>query len=966
MTWLRMLSVGALGVWLAVSALVAQAEQSVRVGVYESGAYQHRNASGDYVGLHIEYLQEIAKHAQWEYRFVECASWEAAYAMLRAGEIDLLPGAYKDGARERQVLFSALPICCAYSTLGTRMDDTRFAYEEFEAFSRMRVGTIRGSKDERKFRSYCAENGAQPEIVSFGDVKALFGALRAGALDAVALTYLGKDSGLRSIARFAVEPLYFAGSKQRPEIMAALDRAQQKVCLQNPSYDAELYGKYFSGAWRSMPVFSKEEQAFIRQRKKVRVAYDANWAPLEYADMPAGVFSGMTADLFRQIGKMSGLEFEFIPYEEYAEAVQDAVAGNGVDALCGASEKERYQEDGGLRTTDVYLRAPVVMVRGGSGDRIAMPKGYALSRAVAAERRGQTVLYCDSVRDCFEALSRGKADVTYANTHIANYLLTNPRYERFSAVTLTNYADAVAVGVSPQADPRLYGILNKCVRAVSDDQVNEWILKNSVRPQHVNWRDFFYQHSMETVGALVSFFLVVVTALLCFILSKARDHERIRQILRSDALTGAWNLIEFRARAQSCVQEKDSRYALLYVDISRFKDVNDLFGFSGGDEVLRHFAQVLVGEQRQGECSARVSSDQFVLLWRYESWQRLLARTEEIGSAANALPLLRQKGCQLVLRFGVYVLLEEDRERDVSALLDFARYAHQSVKETHRSVTVLYDEAMQKSDQEQRALAGVMERALQKGEFVPYFQPKVDMSTHEIVGAEALVRWLHPARGLLLPGAFISFFERNGFVVEIDFYIYETVCACVRRWLDAGLLVRPVSCNFSRLHVKNQHFVQRVIETAKRHSVSPSYIELEITESVVMDDPAQALQQFAQLREAGFRVSIDDFGAGYSSLGMLQHLTADVLKLDRSLLAQGNLEKRRQAIIGGVVAMAKSLDMAVVCEGVENEQQADMLMGLGCFVAQSFYYGRPMPEDAFEQLLRADAGRHLRRRDLHL
>ena len=944
------------GLWLIGCALPLEAEQFVRVGVYEGGAYQRRDESGNYIGFNIDYLQELAKYAQWEYRFVECGSWENAYAKLQAGEIDLLPGVYRDREREDKLLFSALPLCYAHSALCVRADDNRFAYEDFEAISDMRVGVIRAGKDEKNFRSYCAENGTRPAIVPFGGVDALFQALESGSVDAAALTYLG-GGNVRTVARFAVEPLYFVTAKQRPELMEALDVAVQKIQLQDFNYGAKLYEKYFSGKEQRQPVFSPKEQAFIREAKKVRVAYDAHWAPLEYADLPAGVFSGMAAELFKRIGEMSGLEFEYVPYEDYLTGLENTSVENGVDVLSGVSEDESGWGGASLLRTSCYLRAPVVLVRAGGGDRIAMPRGYVLSRCVAAERPGRTVLYFDSVKDCFDALARGEADVTYVNTHIANYLLANPRYERFSAVTLTHYVDEIAIGVSPLADPRLYSILDKCVQAVPGDQISEWILKNSVRPQHINWRDFFYQHSMEAVGVLTAIFFVVVMALLGFIFSKAQDHKRIRQLLRNDALTGAWNLIEFRSRSRRFLQAKEKRYALLYADISRFKDVNDLYGFSGGDEVLRCFAGVLAEAAAEDECSARVSSDQFVLLWRYESWQKLLARTEAIGREINALPLLRQKGCQLVLRFGVYVLQDEDRARDVSTLLDFARYAHQTVKETHRSVTVLYDEAMQKSDQEQRALAGVMERALQNGEFVPYFQPKVDMSTHGIVGAEALVRWLHPTRGLLLPGAFIPFFERNGFIVEIDFYVYEKVCESIRRWLDEGLRVRPISCNFSRLHVKNQHFVQRVIATAQRYCVSPDYIELEITESVVMDDPAQALQQFAQLRQAGFRVSIDDFGAGYSSLGMLQHLTADVLKLDRSLLAQGNLEKRRQAIIGGVVAMAKSLDMSVVCEGVENEQQADMLMGMGCFVAQSFYYGRPMPADAFERLLRADDAR---------
>lgn len=961
MKWTKALIIGMVGLLLIGCLASAQASALVRVGFYEDGDYQHRLESGGYAGFNIAYLQEIAKFTQWEYQFVDCASWEQAYAKLAAGEIDILPAVYQSEERRREALFSLLPMCYVYSTLSVRPGELRFRYEDFSAVSKMRVGVIRGGKDAEYFQTYCRENGAQPEIVPYGETKALLKALEDRKLDAVAMTYPGRSSPLQSVARFAVQPMYFAVTRQRPELLAALDGAMQKLRLRDPKYEVALYEKYLSEAAQNAPVFSKDELAYIRSAGKIKVAYAANWAPLEYTDPQTGAFSGMSAELFKRIGEMSGLTFEFSPYADYLPAARAVAEGSGADILCGVSREQEAWSDNALLLTGLYLRAPVVMVRAGrAGDRIAMPRGYVLSRRIVQEHLNQAVFYFDSVEDCFDALARGAADVTYSNTHIANYLLANPRYEGFSVVTLTDYADEIAVGVSKFADPRLYAVLDKCVQAVPGAQMNDWILKNAARTRRVEWRDLFYQHPVEAVGILGAVFFIALTLLLCFVFSKARDHRRIRQLLYSDALTGAWNLSKFRAQAQCCIAEGKQAYALLYADISRFKDVNDLYGFSGGDEVLKHFAQVLAEKTEPDECCARVSADQFVLLLRFSDWPQLCGRTREIGEAVNALPLLRQKGCQLALHFGVYAVREEDRGQDVSALLDAARYAHQSVKETHKSVTVLYDEEMRRADQEQRALAGVMEKALRGGEFVTYFQPKVDMATHAIVGAEALVRWLHPERGLLLPGAFIPFFERNGFIVELDFYMYERVCACIRQWLDAGFAVRPVSCNFSRLHIKNNRFAQQVEEIARRRQVAPSYLELEITESVVMDDPAQALRQFAQLREAGFRISIDDFGAGYSSLGMLQALAADVLKLDRSLLAPGNLEKRRQAIIGGVIAMARSLDMAVVCEGVENEQQADMLMRMGCQVAQSFYYGRPMPQEAFEHLFHADTAGWLR------
>ncbi|MFQ9492336.1 MAG: EAL domain-containing protein [Bilophila wadsworthia] len=229
-----------------------------------------------------------------------------------------------------------------------------------------------------------------------------------------------------------------------------------------------------------------------------------------------------------------------------------------------------------------------------------------------------------------------------------------------------------------------------------------------------------------------------------------------------------------------------------------------------------------------------------------------------------------------------------------------------------------------------------------QGEFDAYFQPKVDMRDGALIGSEALVRWNHPTRGLLMPGSFIPFFERNGSVVEVDLYIYELVCRTVREWLERGMTVNPVSCNFSSLHFDSPEFPELVAAIADRHNVPHALLELEITESAIMRNPQIVC---AVLRLKSIHVAIDDFGSGYSSLGQLQQLMADVLKLDRSFVRRGMFGTRERIVIGNVIHMAGELGMQVICEGVENAKQAEMLIELGCYYAQGFYYAKPMPRD---------------------
>ncbi len=327
----------------------------------------------------------------------------------------------------------------------------------------------------------------------------------------------------------------------------------------------------------------------------------------------------------------------------------------------------------------------------------------------------------------------------------------------------------------------------------------------------------------------------------------------------------------------------------------------------------------------------------------------LRARIEEIDMELDKWRRLQDIAYRIITVFGIY-LVSGTEEFDMHRMLDFANYARRNAKQTMKTI-VLYDEKMRQAALLQRELEGRLEIALFKGEFDAHFQPKVDMRDGALIGCEALVRWNHPTRGVLMPGSLIRFFDRNGSVVEVDLYIYELVCRTVREWLDRGMNVNPVSCNFSSLHFDSPDFPELAAAIADRHNVPHALLELEITESAIMRNPQIVCAQVLRLKELGFMIAIDDFGSGYSSLGQLQQLMADVLKLDRSFVRRGMFGTRERIVISNVIHMAGELGMQVICEGVENAKQAEMLIELGCYYAQGFYYAKPMPKDAFEGLL---------------
>ena len=244
-----------------------------------------------------------------------------------------------------------------------------------------------------------------------------------------------------------------------------------------------------------------------------------------------------------------------------------------------------------------------------------------------------------------------------------------------------------------------------------------------------------------------------------------------------------------------------------------------------------------------------------------------------------------------------------------------------------------------------------MNHALNSSQFIPYLQPKYDLKTNKATGAEALVRWAHPQKGLVSPGIFIPIFERNGFISKLDFYMWESVCKILRNWIDSGKKVVPVSVNISRTNLYNPELVDIICNLVKKYDIPPELLNLELTETSYMDNPALMMETVQRLRDKNFIVLMDDFGSGYSSLNTLKDITVDVLKIDMKFLQETVHQERSRKILECVINLAKKLNVPVVAEGAETEDQVNFLRDMGCEFVQGFYFSKPIPLKEFEQLI---------------
>lgn len=426
-----------------------------------------------------------------------------------------------------------------------------------------------------------------------------------------------------------------------------------------------------------------------------------------------------------------------------------------------------------------------------------------------------------------------------------------------------------------------------------------------------------------------------------------QKNEELRYLLEHDALTGLYNRSTFcRKTADFLRQNPNGSYNMVQFDIERFKVINELYGNFMGDRILLLIAEGLQKCLKDKGTYGRLEADHFAVCLPAGTEELQYVREQMDKSLASVK--IEQK---INLYYGVYTV--EDRDMSVDLMCDRANLALRTVKgNSNRSYAVYNDELHQVVLSEQQ-ITNSMEEALLQRQFEVYYQPVVDLKTGEVVSAEALVRWNHPEKGMVSPGFFIPFFEHNGFIIKLDAYIREEVCRNIMELGRRGLNCVPVSVNVSRLEFYDPNLCRSIIDLTERYRLEPGMMRLEITESAYTDNPQQLLAAMKELQNYGFQVLMDDFGSGYSSLNMLKDVPVDILKMDMKFLENQGISGRGPEILASLVRMAKKLGMHTIAEGIETKEQGDFLRSVGCEYGQGYYYARPMPADAFTNLLMA-------------
>jgi diguanylate cyclase (GGDEF)-like protein len=449
------------------------------------------------------------------------------------------------------------------------------------------------------------------------------------------------------------------------------------------------------------------------------------------------------------------------------------------------------------------------------------------------------------------------------------------------------------------------------------------------------------------------------------IAERKRIEVKLDRLAHFDNVTELNNRHFFNARLEAVIarsQKFNERTVLMFIDLDNFKTVNDTLGHDVGDELLRLVSRRLADTLRFGDVICRIGGDEFAIILENVNQSSVASMI-----AAKCLSTLAQPitigGNEIHIGASIGISVYPDDATSMHELLKYADTAMYYAKNGGKNAYRMFSPSMQDDAQKRFTIDNNLRRALERGEFVLHFQPQVDLQSGQVTGAEALVRWVHPDLGIISPAEFIPVAEETGLIVPIGEWVLREACRQTRKWHDDGFPLR-VAVNLSGRQLKEEGFVASVLDIVREAGIAPSALELELTESMLMDASAAFLDKLHAIRDAGIQLAIDDFGTGYSSMSYLKTFPVGALKVDRSFVRDLPHNAEDAAITKAIIAMARSLKMEIVAEGIETAEQGEFLRNNGCHKSQGYYYSKPLPAGQLRELLvqqRIEAVRTVRR-----
>ncbi|MCM1056897.1 MAG: EAL domain-containing protein [Firmicutes bacterium] len=948
-----MLGLGMLSLLLTFGkgAVHAAERRQVKVAFFPMDGYHITNQDGSLDGMDVSYLKALRDYTDWEIEYVECASWEQALQMLADKEVDLVGSAQYSAERAEIYQYADLASGYTFGVIATNAD-AGIAYEDFMAMRRVTFGMVENYVRKTEFLQYLSDHDIDfPVIREYESTEKLQQALSAGEVDALVHTFTEIREGQRLIGRFAPRPFYYISYQGNDDLMRELNQAIADLKINQPELETELMNTFYYSRFDKAALLTTEEKKYLADTELLTVGYLDGHYPFSYEE--DGEFKGLSREMLEGSIALTGQRLEYVLLEDEGSA-RKALLDGDIDILVYSADKKEVLDNHYLTAAREYAEIPLVLVmdrNSNIGDiRTLGTVSYLKEEAESSVllQNAEIKVY-GSQQEGMTAVKDGEVDAVLCDGYMAEHLFrTDFQYENLQIKNVFKSEYPISVVVLEE-NRLLSGILAKTITPIDYRAVSEYMLKENTYPL-ANLRTFIRNHSSVIILFLMGVLLLVILVAAHIV----HDEKRIRKLMYKDTFMDIWNLnyLIYWGERKLLPEHKGS-YAVVYLNVSQFRHYNIIYGWDAGEKLLEGIADLLTNSvDRKQEICARNQGDRFALLLTCGQREALLERLNALRNTVEEYIFANTEN-HMPVQMGLYFLGQQTKELQVA--LNYASQALDFTGDREENAIKVYDDKLEQMIKERHEREKLLQSVDVWKDFAVYYQPKVDIRNGEIVGAEALVRFLNPAEGgaVKAPGFFVPYYEQTGKITEIDFFVYESVCRLLRQRLDAGEKVVTISCNFSRMHFIKPGFAEKFEGILNKYRIDRNLIEVEITETLVIEKLQQntVKETLDSLHQKGIHLSIDDFGAGHSSLGIFEQIPAAVIKLDRSFLLNQQDHNRQVAIMRGIVNMAQNLEAQIVCEGVETEADIRLMQEIGANVAQGYYYSKPIPEAEFAERL---------------
>lgn len=950
---IRKILLGILLMLLPISAVYAKEEENViRIG-YDANSHFIRERDGEFYGYGVEYLNKIGEYTGWKYEYIKVENWSDSFDKLRNGNIDLICTAHYTEDRAAEFLYSKIPLGYEATLLYAAPHSDIF-YQEYEAFENSRVGLLLESYSKMDFINYAEKKQIPYEPIYFESERDMREALTNGEIDLLAIGSRYGTSDLSLVDRLAVNAFYCIANPSNGLLVEEVENVLQQIMFDDPTFEGNLNEEYFGHTSLShTPPYTKEELAFIESLGTVKVKILIDQRPSCYEE--DGELRGIWVKYLNLISEKTGISFEVEngKYDENAEALyqellaQDylllrtskAMAHNNADNIIISSPLMDI-EMSYIELQEMFVKKHLQI------DTIALTQDLAYLEPILLEQNAAyQAIYYEDATACLEAVLNGKASVALVSAFRASYLMQKPEYAdklmQFSGINYNNQMHLVA----GEDEQMLISIINKAISHISKEEKDAIVTKELLlHPYTQNLRDIWYQYWEWIILVIISLavFLgiyMILNKRMAEMQIEKHEYELLQKKIQLDELTGLYNRTYFYELAQEKLENATEQMCIVAMDICNFKIVNELYGMHTGDGLLMEIAEYLKKiDAEYSMLPSRFMSDHYYMcLSKKELESGILPKRFQTS--------LEEMDVRVV--YGIYVV-DSLEEVPVNVMCDRALLAVHDKNYTYAEYMYFYDSKEHKRIMQEQEIEQEMEKALEEKQFYIVIQPKYNPNTGKVVGGESLVRWQHPIKGMISPGIFIPVFEKNGFVIQLDYFVWEETCRFLSERKHAGKEYVPISINVSRAHFYGTELMNKLQELIHKYDLDTKDLELEITESLCGESPEIIYDKIRKLQENGFKIAMDDFGSGYSSLNMLKEMPLDILKMDLRFL-DGDETKGRH-ILKALIEMAHTLELKVVVEGVELLSQVEFLCQFECSL-QGYYFSKPIVVEEFEKML---------------